>query len=174
MADRIFTSKESLKNDINKKIKEAHKNTAKRLIDKLHEIEEENVYNKPALFYASSDSGSVLKGLYYGFALWEYDRTYDLYDVIRLYKIGSNQYQSIAEIRPVAGSLSHDYTKFQHDTPFSYPIDEEMYLDIIENGLSSEHSMFGTIKPRPFWKEFIDYCEDNYYDIFEEEMDKLM
>jgi hypothetical protein len=65
---------------------------------------------------------------------------------------------------------------FQHDAPMmsSYPLDEEMYLNILEEGISSEHSAFGSIIPRPFWDEFLNYCDNNYYEIFEEEMDNLM
>lgn len=176
MAYRIFKSKESLKNDLSKKIKKAHSETAKRLMEKLYEIESEEVYNQPALFRSYDDGDfSSFKYLNYGFGsgMGEYERTYDLYNVIGLYKIGTNQYQSIAEIRPIAGRLSHEYVYYQHDTPYSYPIDEETYLDIIENGLDSQNSMFGRIYPRPFWSNFLEYCEENYYNIFEEEMDKL-
>lgn len=177
MSERIFNTREKLHNEIAKRIKIAHKETLNILIDKLHEIETENVYNKPALFYSDNDSHSALKFLYYGFGsgLGEYNRTYDLYNVIRVYKIGSNQYQSIGEIKPIEGSLTHDWSMFQHDSPIrnSYPLDEETYLNIIEEGLSSMHSAFGTIIARPFWDEFLDYCDRNYEIIFEEEFEKL-
>ena len=65
MSERIFSTREELHNEIAKRIKSAHKETLNILIDKLHEIETENVYNKPALFYSDNDSHSALKFLYW-------------------------------------------------------------------------------------------------------------
>lgn len=172
MGERIFRTTESLKNELSDEIKIAHKITVDRLMDELHRIEEEEVYNKPALFYTNSNwkSSAFNSG---GYALYEYDRTYDLYDVIGVSKIGTNQYQTVAEIKPILGTLTHDWMEYQHDNPYSYPIDEEMYLNIIEGGIEPKKSMFGRIMPRPFFDEFLKYCDENYDKIFAEEMDKL-
>ena len=127
MSERIFKDSKELYDDLSKKTKKAHTETANRLIKELHRIEDEEVYSQPALSYVMDSDGSnnsTFKYLMYGFGggLGSYERTYDLYDVIGLYKVGSNQYKSVFEIKPIKGRLSHDCVYYQHDNPYSYPL----------------------------------------------------
>lgn len=159
MSTRVIKDTQELEKYIALDLKEVQKEYAKSLLIALQDIEYKNVYKKRAIDYVGySEDERAQDDMGY----WMYDRTEDLYDLFQVTFKGSNQYKSVMSIIPMNSKLSHSFADFQHASPESGDLTVEGYLDIIENGLPSEKTMFGEeIKPRPFWEDFLEYMESS-------------
>ena len=160
MSEYIIKNSEELSKYITFDLKSVQKEYADSLLLKLQEIEYENVYSQPAIDYvgygiddkAINDSGYFM-----------YERTEDLYNLFQASFKGSNQYRALMSIIPMDSKLSHSWEDFQHASPESGDLTAVGYLNIIENGLPSNKTMFGErIIPRPFWKEFLDWMDSSH------------
>lgn len=165
----VFKDTTSLRNAMIKDIRTAQYNTVEKLLDVLKDIIYENVYKQNIMGGYTKYYSPLAMGVYSK----DY-RTYDLYNMFGISKVvGSNQFQSMLKIEMLENSLSHNPNLYQHANFYTGELTEEGYLDIIENGLYSSNSMVGYIAPRPFWDEFLDYCDEHYDEIFEKEFENL-
>jgi len=115
---------------------------------------------------------------------------------------GGAEQQVYVSIQPInSGELTHNTEKYQHISPHmdeyeegegknkktTYksrgantkgqrkPLDAYEFAKLINDGIpSAEDSMFGVIRPRPYWDKFLKWANENYKRIFEEEFYKYM
>lgn len=171
------TNEQELKRQINAVMRQAQTNTLNKMLDKLEQFIDEDVYDKHAL-------GNVDNP--------HYERTGELRNLFHITKV----YVSNGIVR---GSIDIDYhAPFSHGTSdwvhesvnqtrrnltkkaqriygerTKIKLDKQAYVKLINNGVSSQHSLFGEIIPRPFWTNFLKWANDNYNFIFKLECKKL-
>lgn len=158
---QLFKSKVELDAYLRTKVLQAQRDTLKEMRKELLKKIQENVYDRSESAY--------------------YTRTHSLLDennwgIERVYKKGNTIYGTI---EPHQGTRyinepatdSNRGRLLIHNTHNSGAwkggkLNFKSLLEIIENGLSEEHSMIGAIEPRPFWNSFLFWAQKNYSEIF--------
>ncbi|MBQ0112307.1 MAG: hypothetical protein KBT03_04170 [Bacteroidales bacterium] len=159
---QTFRTFVELEKGISRILKQAEEETLKEMLDKLLDIIEENVYSVPA-------TGS------------DYIRTRQL--VARQYGGDDSYFWDITDVKVnrkgmITGGIEPSgnmliRVPWTHTSLVNDDLTVDGYLDIIENGLSAENSIFGQIYGRPFWEEFQKWCKRNYTKIFKKHCRKL-
>lgn len=113
--------------------------------------------------------------------MYERSRVDDRYHVPKRY--GKHLLKKIWEIEnvnakggSVYGRINRDSEEFakaqnpftwEYESPIYTHIDVDDFINIIQNGVSEEHSCFGEQEPVPFWNEFKIWAQKNYGKIFD-------
>lgn len=168
MFKKTFSSLTQLGTEARKTLIQAQTNVGYRLLDELLSLIFEEVY-----LNSLNGRGETSNDFY--------ERTVDLisiWDVVdvtaRSRQKGGGSQQAYVSIQPVNDSgLTHDENAFQHSSPNGGDLTAYDFAMIINNGLSDQNSMFGAIRPRPYWDKFLKWANENYQRIFEEECASL-
>lgn len=170
-----FSNFVELETELNSLMRQAEENTLKIMLDKLEDFISQDVYERSATLrgYTQTIEDEEKSS--------NYKRTFNLYDIWEIkkpYISHGKVYGSIAPTRYKAMIYNDMISPPQHMSPKGYRghnyLTTEEYVHIINDGLTSSHSMFGTILPRPFWTHFNEWAGNNYKSIYEEELQKLL
>lgn len=193
-----FSSFTELETELNKVMREAQEKTLNIMLNKLEDFISEYVYSKSATlqgYHKDSSYDERTDGRYQN-----YVRTYDLYNIWKIKKPYISHGKVYGSIILDNKKLTHDVNLHQHTSPYGAQIVDtpsrggmiskrvkrgsynhngtilsaEDYVHIINDGLDSSHSMFGTILPRPFWTYFNQWASANYSSIYETELQKIL
>ena len=107
-----------------------------------------------------------------------YDRTFvllDIFQAVNVYHRGNDIFGGI-ETSSESFMAKQNADKWQNQSKLDSepPISATDFVNIINNGVSDEHSVFGEQPPTRFWEDFINYVSmGEYRKIFYEELKKL-
>lgn len=172
---QTFSSLTDIGQYANNQLKSAEELTLAELYDVLMDIIDDYVYQG----MMPHERKNMYSG---GFGIWtryshnaSYQQTGDfkyMWEVKNPYTRNRGEYiQTYGSVQINQGyRLTYDSAEAQHTSPEFARNPRNLTLeglaDIINNGLSEYHSMFGYIEPRPYWDDFMDYVQKNYNRIF--------
>lgn len=146
-----------LQNIINGKCQIALDKTMNRLLDKLKEFIKIDVYSTHSPKF--------------------YDRTFDFENSWEKTSAEIKDKIVEAEIFQNISALSFNSNKFQHGSNVwveTWNDSENELAHIINDGAIGNAFGFPQIGERPFWNDFIQYCEREFENIFQEELKKVI
>lgn len=153
---KTITTYSELENILNGKCKEALDKTTDRLLDKLGEFIQSDVYSYSQTFY---------------------DRTFDFKNSWDKTSAQIKNKMVEAEIFQNVSALSFNSDKFQHGSNVwveAWNNNENELAHIINDGAIGHAFNFPQLGARPFWNDFIQYCEREFNNIFQEELKKII
>ena len=153
----IITTQTQLENFINGKCEEALNNTMDILLDRLRDYIVDDVYNA----YIPSF----------------YETTYNFVDSWDKTKAQLKEHILEAEIFQNVNVLKFNSEKFQHGSSEwveSWNSNKNELAHIINDGAIGDAFGFQQLGARPFWNDFIQYCEREFENIFQEELKKII
>ena len=142
----IITTYTQLENILNGKCQEALDRTTDRLLDKLGEFIQNDVYGAYSPTF--------------------YDRTFD-------FKNSWEKTSAKLKGKIVEAEIFQNVSVMQRIDEPPIHVDKEGLAEIINSGIGYN---FGQMegKARPFWNDFIQYCEREFENIFQEELKKII
>ena len=142
----IITTYTQLENILNGKCQEALDRTTDRLLDKLGEFIQNDVYESYSPTF--------------------YDRTFD-------FKNSWEKTSAKLKGKIVEAEIFQNVSAMQRIDEPPIHVDKEGLAEIINSGVGYN---FGQMegKARPFWNDFIQYCEREFENIFQEELKKII
>ena len=153
----IITTYTQLENILNGKCQEALDRTTDRLLDKLGEFIQNDVYGAYSPTF--------------------YDRTFDFKNSWEKTSAKLKGRIVEAEIFQNINTLAFNSDKFQHGSNVwveAWNDNKNELAHIINDGAIGEAFGFPQLGARPFWNDFIQYCEREFENIFQEELKKII
>lgn len=155
----IITTYTQLENILNGKCQDALDKTMDRLLNKLGELIQTDVYDKYSpTFYDRPNINNFAES-------WEKTSA-----VIKERMVEAEIFQNV-------NVLAFNSDKFQHGSNVwveAWNDNENELAHIINDGAIGEAFGFPQLGARPFWNDFIQYCEREFENIFQEELKKII
>lgn len=167
IGNKIGYSLPVIKEEINKDLQLAMKATMDELLDKLQEMIEEDVYKNPIITHYTKDNNS--RG-----DVWlsyttnrpnTYIRTYQAKNIFRdsVVRAYNNVYGTIYATDKLKHNKKTNKRLGKHESIDDVNLDVDNFLDILNCG--KQHSLSFEVERKPFWNDFIDFCNKNYKSI---------
>ena len=153
----IITTYAQLENILNGKCQEALDRTTDRVLDKLGEFIQNDVYESYSPTF--------------------YDRTFDFKNSWEKTSAKLKGKIVEAEIFQNIKTLEFNSEKFQHGSNVwveAWNDNENELAHIINDGAIGEAFGFPQLGARPFWNDFIQNCKREFENIFQEELKKII